>query len=451
MFKINEVIETTHGRLISGKKDAFLKGISIDSRTIRENDLFIAIKGSRFDGHNFVGEAIKEKAAAVIVDRLGLVIPRSVKIPIIKVGDTTKALADIAAYYRQYFNIPVIGITGSNGKTTTKDMLAWILEAKYKVLKNPGTQNNQIGLPLTLLKLNKNFDIAVLEMGTNHFGEIDYLTRIAKPNIGIINNIGPAHLEFLKNLQGVYREKYSLINNLISPSIAILNMDDRFLRRNRNDKDKFVIGFGINSNTDYKASKIKIKNQSIEFLVNSRYTIRLNTLGVNNVYNALASITVARLLGVDYNIIVKRLSDFKFPKARLNLINKDNINFIDDTYNSNPASLEEALNTLEHLKIKGRKIFIMGNMLELGRHQENFHRLAGREIARICDILITVGGLTRLTAKAALKAGLDARSIFSCSCCRNAKTILYNRVIPNKNDIVLVKGSRLMQMEKVIK
>ena len=448
MFKISELIKITHGRQYGSVQDALVRGISIDSRTIRTGDLFIAIKGNRFDGHDFLKEAVRKKAAGVIVKE-GL--DKSVKVPVIVVKDTIRALADIAAYHRKKFNIPVVGVTGSNGKTTTKDMAAWILEKKFKVLKNPGTQNNQIGLPMTLLKLNKNFDIAVLEMGTNHFGEIGYLARVAKPNIGIINNIGPAHLEFLKNLAGVYREKYSLIKNLAFPSIAILNLDDRFLIRNIRDKDKFVIGFGINHNADYRASGIKRTKNGIEFLVNSRCAIKLKSVGVNNIYNALPAISVARLLGMDYNMIAERLEDFEFPAGRLTLIKKDKINFIDDTYNSNPASLGQALDALHNIKTKGRKIFIMGDMLELGRSKENIHRLAGRGIARVADVLITVGSLTRLAAVEANKAGLDINSIFNCDSCEEAKELLFNRIIPKKDDIILVKGSRLMQMEKIIR
>ena len=448
MFKISELIKITHGRQYGSVQDALVRGISIDSRTIRTGDLFIAIKGNRFDGHDFLKEAVRKKAAGVIVEE-GL--DKSVKVPVIVVKDTIRALADIAAYHRKKFNIPVVGVTGSNGKTTTKDMAAWILEKKFKVLKNPGTQNNQIGLPMALLKLNKNFDIAVLEIGTNHFGEIGYLARVAKPNIGIINNIGPAHLEFLKNLAGVYREKYSLIKNLAFPSIAILNLDDRFLIRNIRDKDKFVIGFGINHNADYRASGIKRTKNGIEFLVNSRCAIKLKSVGVNNIYNALPAISVARLLGMDYNMIAERLEDFEFHAGRLALIKKDKINFIDDTYNSNPASLGQALDALHNIKTKGRKIFIMGDMLELGRSKENIHRLAGRGIARVADVLITVGSLTRLAAVEANKAGLDINSIFNCDSCEEAKELLFNRIIPKKDDIILVKGSRLMQMEKIVR
>jgi len=452
MFRIDELITVTSGRLIAGKRREVLTGgISIDSRTLKKDDLFIAIKGARFDGHDFIAAAVKKKAAAVIVDRLNFPAFKPAAVPLIKVRDTVRALSDIAAYHRRRFNIPVVGITGTNGKTTAKEMIAWVLQKQYRVLKNPGTQNNHIGLPMALLRLDKNVDVAVLEMGTNHPGEIARLTQIARPNIGIITNIGPAHLEFLHDLKGVYREKSFLINNLVAPSLAVLNMDDRFLRRNKDDNDKIVVGFALNHNADYKASKIKKGSRAdIEFSVNSRHRVRLNTPGTCNVYNGLAAITVARLLGMDYNTITASLSDFEFPKSRLNLVNVDSVSFIDDTYNSNPGSLAQALEALAGINTAGRKIFIMGDMLELGSGKESLHRLAGKRIAEVCDALITVGRLTRLTAQAAGQAGLAADSVFTCDCAKQARRVLYKRLKPNKDDIVLIKGSRLMQMEKII-
>jgi UDP-N-acetylmuramoyl-tripeptide--D-alanyl-D-alanine ligase len=447
MFKLNEIIAATAATLISGKSDISVENISINSRTIRKGDLFIAIKGSRFDGHDFVQPAIKKGAIAIIVEKKP---NRRIAVPLIKVHDTKKALAQIAQFQRKKFNLPVVGITGSNGKTTAKDMLAWILEKKFRVLKNPGTQNNQIGLPMTLLKLNKNFDLVVLEMGTSHFGEIAYLAKVALPTIAIITNIGPAHLEFLKNLAGVYREKISLLPHLIAPSVAVLNMDDNFLRRQQNDKNRFVLGFAIKNHADFRATRIKREKSGIEFLVNSRVKIKLRTTALNNVYNALAAISVARLLGLDYNIISQRLSHFTFPRGRFSFFHTDKINFIDDTYNSNPASLKSALDTLSGLEVLGRKILVMGDMLELGKEKKEFHRLAGKEIAKAFDILITVGELSRLTAQEALKSGLNQQSIFNCDSAQEAKRLLLRRLNPTKDDLILVKGSRLMQMEKVI-
>src|SRR3989338_7314407 len=223
MFRVNELIDATKGRLINQARNTIIRGISIDSRTMHSQDAFIAIKGSNFDGHDFIDEAINKGASCIIKESGSEAKGRGRRVTFIEVQDTTKALGDIARFQRRKFNIPVIAVTGSNGKTTTKEMIAHILSRKFKVLKNEGTKNNQIGLPITLLKLNSSYDIAVLEVGTNHPGEIEYLARICQPNIGIITNIGPSHLEYLRDLGGVHREKYKIIENLEKPYIGILN------------------------------------------------------------------------------------------------------------------------------------------------------------------------------------------------------------------------------------
>lgn len=453
MFKINELLEATRGRLISGKRETVVEGISIDSRTIRPQEAFIAIKGPNFDGHNFVDEAIKKGAEAVIVHRKESIVHSSKKISFIIVKDTTKALGAIARYQRQNFDVPVIAVTGSNGKTTTKEMLAWILSQEFKVLKNIGTKNNQIGLPLSLLNLNSSYDLVVLEVGTNHPGEVEYLARICQPNIGIIINIGLSHLEYFTNLKGVFREKSALLGHLKNPRIAILNADDDLLKRQiaiKNSKP-VILSFGIKRRSDFFVTDIEILNGRVKFLVNQKYRVTLKTLGYFNIYNALAALTVARLFGMQYKDIISRLSAFNFPQNRLELLELNNIKFINDTYNSNPISLKQAIEALDNFQIKGRKIFVMGDMLELGSRKELFHRQAGRKAARICDVFITVGELSKLAAEAAIKSGLNTKNIFTCASNLQAQDILFKKVSPGPDDIVLVKGSRAMRMEEILK
>ncbi|MCM8781312.1 MAG: UDP-N-acetylmuramoyl-tripeptide--D-alanyl-D-alanine ligase, partial [Candidatus Omnitrophica bacterium] len=271
MFKVYDLIRATEGDLVQGHPETVLKGISIDSRTLKQAEAFIAIKGNSFDGHDFIGEAIK-KGAFCIIRQKGKYRPLPHKISILEVEDTQRALAQIAAFNRQRYGKVVIAVTGSNGKTTTKDMIAWVLSKRYNVLKNQGTQNNHIGLPLSLLGLNRTHDIAVVELGTNHFGEIRYLAQICKPNIGVITNIGPAHLEYLKNLEGVLEEKYSLIHTLEKPAIAILNADDAMLKKRLSNRlgRCFDITFGIERPSDFFASHIGYQRQHLEFLVNHR-------------------------------------------------------------------------------------------------------------------------------------------------------------------------------------
>lgn len=462
MFRVDELLEATQGRLIQGRQNITVKGISIDSRTIGRQEAFMAIKGINYDGHDFIGEVIKKKTDCIIVApphsrkiQQQEKFKKDKRITFIEVEDTTKALGDIAHFWRNKFNIPVLAITGSNGKTTTKEMIAWILSKRFKVLKNEGTKNNHIGLPLTLLELNQNHDIAVLELGTNHLGEIKNLTQISQPNIGMITNIGPAHLEHLHNLKGVLREKYTLVENLKRPHIAILNSDDDLLRTQivKRVKKPVIFGFGIKYRSDFFATDIKIINGKIEFnpypCQGIKFTLR--TRGYFNVYNALAATACARIFGIAYKDIVSRLAVFDFPQGRLKIIRLNKIRFIDDTYNSNPLSLKQALETLDNFRMKGKKIFIMGDMLELGNDARQFHYQAGQKAAGICDIFITVGKLSKLAAWGARVSGLDIKNIFTCESPDEAGNILFNKVAPCKDDIVLVKGSRLLRMEQLFK
>lgn len=475
MFKVNELLEATKGRLVQGKRDITVRGISIDSRTIRPQECFIAIKGANFDGHDFIGEVIEKRAICVIAASLHHAkssrcrirrqetFPKDARVTLIEVKDTIKALGDIACFRRNKFNIPIIAITGSNGKTTTKEMIALILSKRFKVLKNEGTKNNHIGLPLTLINLDSYYDIAILELGTNHPGEIEYLARICQPNIGIITNIGPAHLEYFHKLEGVFREKYTLIKNLKKPYIAILNADDGLLRKQVLKKiyKPVILGFSIRNQSDFYASDIKFTSpraaeagfgsEKLEFLLNLKYEFTLQTLGYYNIYNALSAIAVGRIFGIGYKDIVSKLAAFDFPRGRLNLVKLNKIRFIDDTYNSNPVSLKQALTALDNFKIRGRKIFVMGDMLELGSRKRLFHYQAGQQAAKICDVLITVGELSQLAAEAAQTSSFDIKNIFICESPQQASDILFNKIIPKEDDVVLIKGSRLMKMEEVFK
>jgi len=269
----------------------------------------------------------------------------------------------------------------------------------------------------------------------------------------VLTNIGPSHLEFLKNLKGVLKEKSGLLDNLASPSIALLNSDDQYLRclLKRGHRIPRLFSFGIKEKSDFSAKCIKLDGARVRFKVNRSFDFSLSTLGTHNVYNALAAIAVGRILGLGLGEIALRLADFDFPKGRLKLIELKGLKFIDDTYNSNPLSLNNALLALGVMKCKGRKILIMGDMMELGSQKELLHRQVAGSITNICDVLVSVGSLSALTARAARAAGFKSKNIFCCVSVQQARDLLFNKISPGARDIILVKGSRSMKMEEVFK
>jgi UDP-N-acetylmuramoyl-tripeptide--D-alanyl-D-alanine ligase len=327
-------------------------------------------------------------------------------------------------------------------------MIAGVLSKGFRVLKNEGTKNNHIGLPLALLKLDSSYDVVVLEAGTNHFGEVKYLSGIARADIGVITNIGLSHLKYFKNLRGVFKEKYDLVRNLKYPAIAVLNADDPYLRKElvKKKNKSFLIGVGIENKSDYSASDILCLSGKYSFKLNQRLKFALKAPGYYNVYNSLIAIAVAGILGVEHREIASALSSFELPKGRLNLIKIKGISFIDDTYNSNPLSLIQALRLLKESRVKGRKIVVMGDMLELGAASKRLHIRAIEDAAKVCDNLIVVGKISSLRFNEARPL---RNNVISCENSLQAKKILLEKIIVHSGDTVLVKGSRMMKMEEV--
>ncbi|MFH1201342.1 MAG: UDP-N-acetylmuramoyl-tripeptide--D-alanyl-D-alanine ligase [Candidatus Omnitrophota bacterium] len=445
MFNLKEIQEATVAKLIKGNLNVKLKGISIDTRTIKRGDLFIAIKGARFDGHDFVEEAKRRGAKAVIISSLRDQFKSLKDINILMVPDTVYALGEIAKFYRSRFNPCIIAVTGTNGKTTAKDMIATILAKRFRVLKSQENQNNQIGLSLTLLRLNKDYKFVVVELGTNHPGEIKRLTEISSPQIGLITNIGPGHLEFFHNLKNVFKEKFQLFKSLIYPAICIYNGDDEIL----NSRCKFLaraISFGMKNESHFRARNILQKEGIIKFAINNRYQVCLNTLGLFNVYNSLAAISCARILGIENRIIKRFLGEFSFPKGRLQVLKNKSYTIIDDSYNSNPLSLELAIKSLAKFR-KKRKILVMADMLELGKDEVNIHESFSKMIHKSgIDILITMGRFSSKTAHKAIEEGMD--KVFICN--YNDEVLELLNALMRRGDIVLLKGSHAMHLEEVV-
>ena len=447
-MKINEILKITGGKLVSGDRqtDIDLSTISTDSRAIKAGQFFLPLKGNNFNGEDFIAEAFSKGAIGSFTTQHPIPNTQHPKI-IIRVKNTTEALQKIAHAHRMKFDIPVIGVTGSNGKTTVKEMISGILLAKFKVLKNEGTKNNHIGVPQTLLKLKKGHDICVLEMGTNHKGEIRTLADIARPDTAVITNIGPSHLEFLKCLKGVYESKKEIFSFFERRGKAVINGDDEYLSTVKGAQYD-VIRFGFGSGNDFRASHVKIESNSINFLLNDKYPFTLKLLGAHNVYNALAAIAVARNFGLSYESIRKTILEYRPVGMRLSIKNIGGIAVINDAYNSNPLSMKCALETVRLYPAKARWI-VSADMLELGKKDRSFHAVTGETIAKYgFDGLLTFGKLSQLTSLSAVKCGMDKERVWHCSTREEIADIL--RKVSGEGDVVLVKGSRAMKMEEVI-
>ena len=424
-------------------------GVSIDSRTIKPKEIFLAIRGENFDGHDYIAQALAKGAGCVIFSDPKKAPVKSRVAASVLVPNTVFALGSLARYHRERFDIPVIAITGSSGKTTTKEMVAWVLSGKYEVHKNKGTQNNLIGVPLTLLSIHSRHDICVIELGTNHKGEIRHLAQIAKPNVGIITNIGPAHLEFLENLKGVYKEKIELVRQLSPPAIALLNKSDIALSSLSRIKTRPLFFYGINRDCEFNATEINYSPEGISFLVNNAHVLQLRHYALHNVSNAMAAIGCGLLFGVDIGVIREKIRTFDSPEMRLKEIKLKNCVVIDDSYNSNPQSLKQAIDVLCRQPSSGRRILVMGDMMELGAKSQEFHSYFGNYISKKpIDVLVTMGTFSKWTSESARKNGMRTEAVVHCDDCPRAVEFLSAQVRPG--DVLLIKGSRSMKMERIV-
>ncbi len=451
-FTIKDIIKAVNGQLISGNPDTIINSISTDSRTLKNGDLFVALIGERFDGHDFIKQAIERGA-------IGLVVSKEVNQNfgcIIKVSDTLHALGDIARSYKERFNIPVIGITGSNGKTTTKDMIASVLQEKYNVLKSEGNLNNTIGLPLTVFNLSRSHEVLVLEMGISIPGEMSRLVEIAKPNIAVITNISPTHLEFLGSIEGVIAEKSILAR---TADIGILNADDPNVRNMRNGIKGKTFFYGINEPADVMAVDIDMDQNGrpnfrliVKTNVEGEIDINLPSIGKHNVYNALRAASVGAIFGIELNLIKEALEKYQPMGMRMQKLDIEGITIIDDTYNSNPASLIAAIDFLLAMDSSRKKALVVGDMLELGEHSDKLHteigRYIGRNAKRSLSKLITVGEKSVNIAKSAIESGIGENKVIICK--TNSEAVSQLLSMLDEIDMVLIKGSRGMKMEEIV-
>ena len=424
--------------------------VAIDSRKIKKNTLFIAIKGKRLDGHDFVRDAVKNGAAAVVINKRILKQYDDIDVPLITVKNTIKTLGDIARMWRKKLDAKIIGITGSSGKTTVKDMLAELLSEKYIVNKTEANNNNHIGVPLTILNTNEAHQVLVAELGTNHFGEIPYTAQILSPDYGLITNIGYSHLEFLKTRKGVWKEKSFLFHETIKNNGKVfLNYDDPIIKEKHSKKGK-QIRYGFTERVNVKG---KIKSYTDDGKPEIEINYKKNThaltfplYGEQSANNFLAASAVALELGLTFKEISNGALKLKAPAGRLNVQYYKNFILIDDTYNANPDSTKAAIKLVGRIKSFRRKILFLGDMLELGKNKIKLHlNLRNVIIESGIDEVYTIGSAMKY-----LHEKLDGRSLATKHFTKRNVLVSFIKNLDLGDSVILVKGSREMRMEEFV-
>jgi len=442
---LKEIVKAVNGECDSQYQDMRIYRICTDSRKTKTGDMFIALEGENFDGHDYVQAAIQNGASAVLVSK-----PVTVKeVPVIQTENTLKALWQLSTYYRQKFTKPVIAVTGSVGKTSTKDMIATILSAKYAVHKSQANFNNHIGMPLTILELENHHDVMVVEMGMRGFGEIRQLTHIAKPSIAVITNIGVSHIERLGSRENILKAKLEIVEGLDKRGVLILNADDPLLAGIDRSIAGKVIYIGVNKEADYRAYDIEDHGEyDVLFKINLKgrdYVVHIPAVGKHNVYNVLFGIACGVELGLKPEEILTGIENYRPEKMRLNIVSKDGIMFINDCYNANPDSMRAGLQVLSNLAGANRSVAILGNMFELGEMAADAHF----DIGRLCKEL----GID-FTAIIGENASDVARGIGDSSKYRvfnsHEEIVSFMKGMLKENDVVLIKGSRGMRMERIL-
>lgn len=450
MIKAIDIAAAT-GAVLTGPAVEFT-GVTTDSRAVKQGELFVALCGGNFDGHSFCSKAVELGAVGVLVSK-PVDVPEGITVLLVK--DTLKAFQEMARNYRRSFrNLKVFAITGSNGKTSTKDMLAATLGAKYNVIKTQGNFNNEIGLPKTLLNINSKTEIAVVEMGMRGLGQIEALCKIAEPDSGLISNVGETHMELLGSMANIGKAKSEIVLELPEEGFAVLNGDNEYVVAAAAKTKAKVVFFGLSEKCDYRGSNIKTIGMGTTFTCTEKATgkiieVKLQVIGEHNVYNALSAIAGAACYGVTLEESAKALEGARLTGSRQEIIEIGDIMFINDAYNASPASCEAALKTLAEAK-KSRKnartIAVLADMLELGSISEEAHRRVGRWAVEYgVDFVLTFGPEATYISDEIKKLGGETQH---CEDIVAAENVL--RIMADKGDIILLKGSNAMHVDKCL-
>ncbi|MBE7036095.1 MAG: UDP-N-acetylmuramoyl-tripeptide--D-alanyl-D-alanine ligase [Ruminococcaceae bacterium] len=440
---IENIVAATGGTLLCGDLESKITAICTDTRNIIPGALFVPLVGENFDAHNFIEAALEGGCVAALSAKPCKTLQKT----IISVADTKKALGNIASFYRQQFNIPFLAITGSVGKTTVKELTATVLSARYNVLKTAGNFNNEIGLPLTLFRLENTHEAAITEMGMSGFGEIDALATMAMPDIGIVTNIGLSHIEKLGSQENIYKAKAELFPHIKENGTVIINGDDPILSAHRTDIGRKTIAVGLTPGCDITATNISSTPESVSFTAKStteEIPITLQIPGEHNVINALLACAAGQILGISLAEAAAALEKYVATDKRMQLINVGDITIINDCYNAAPASVEAALKVLS--SYTGRKIAVLGDIKELGEHTESAHRKIGEQAVLFkTDALFTFGESAALSVDTAKEKGM--KEAFAFTDIDLLKTALQDFLKPG--DVVLIKASRAMRLERI--
>jgi len=446
-LSVSELIRITGGKLLCGTDTGIITDVTTDSRTAHAGTLFIAMCGARVDGHDYVQTAFEQGAVCALVEKE---CDCSIGQAVVLVDDTVDAMGAVAHYVMKQLSVPTVAITGSVGKTTTRDMTHAVLSAKFRTLKNEGNFNNQIGVPLTVFRADNQTEAAVIEMGMDHFGEIDNLAAIVNPDVAIVTNIGMSHIEQLGSQENIYKAKSELFLHTKAEGVVILNGDDKILMAHKQELSQKVITVGVaHTGADLVASDIFAKKDGVSFRVSGMghdFKVTLPVPGEHNVINALLACAAGLYYQIPCQQIAVALQNFALTGMRMDIFRCGTITVINDCYNAAPASVAAALSVLS--KQTGRKVAILGDIAALGDYSYNAHKNLGAEIVKHeIDLLLTVGQQAKYIAEGAFEHGMDSSNLVSTDTVEELLSHLSSHI--KENDAVLVKASRVMGLERV--
>ena len=449
---LKNIAGACQGQLVckAGQEQFEIKGAVLDSRLVEEGYLFFATKGERVDGHSFIAQVAEKKAACVVCEKA----PENVDIPYILVEDSFVALKQVATFYRDNLTIPIVGITGSVGKTSTKEIISSVLSTRYNVLKTEGNFNNEVGLPLTILRIRDEHKVAVVEMGINHFGEMHRLSEIAKPDICVITNIGQCHLEFLGSREGILKAKSEIFDFMNPDGYVCINGDDDMLSTIKEVHGHKPVSYGMTMKSDVYVTESKSNgifgSKATIYLNDETFDVEIPLPGEHMVMNALAATCVGDLLGLKPEEIAEGIKNVKAVGGRSNLISLKNRTILDDCYNANPVSMKAAIDLLKQADT--RKVAILGDMFELGEGQESMHAEIGTyAVEKGIDVLVCTGELSKYMYDTAIKAQKDFNSDIKVYYMKDTQEVI-DRIEEylEKDDAILVKASHGMGFAKVV-